>query len=106
MARKKQPDNPDPVPTAHKSKFLIVGIGASAGGVQALKDFFAAVPKDSGNAYVVILHLSPAYESQLAEILQAASSISVKQVIDRRMKVEPDCVYVIPPNRGLIMDDG
>ena len=51
--------------------FLVVGIGASAGGVAALKSFFEKVAKKSGMAYVVILHLSPDYESKLAEVLQA-----------------------------------
>ena len=49
--------------------FLIAGLGASAGGVQALKEFFSNVPAESGIAYVVILHLSPEYDSQLAEVL-------------------------------------
>ena len=52
--------------------FLIVGIGASAGGIQALKEFFQNVPADSGMAYVVILHLSPNHDSRLAEILLPA----------------------------------
>ena len=71
MSRAKKQGNPDPIPTATKQDFLDVGIGASAGGIQALKTFFANVPKDSGNVYVVILHLSPEYESHLAQVLQA-----------------------------------
>lgn len=67
-------------------QFLIVGIGASAGGIQALKGFFAQVPKDSGMAYVVILHMSPEHESRLAEILQVTSEIPVTQV-QKRVKV-------------------
>lgn len=89
-----------------KKDFLITGIGASAGGIKALKEFFQAVPKDSGIAYVVILHLSPDYESKLAEILQLTSQISIKQVKDRRVQVKPNCVYVIPPNKSLSMIDG
>jgi two-component system CheB/CheR fusion protein len=85
--------------------FLIVGLGASAGGIQALKDFFAQVPKDSGIAYVVILHMSPAHESRLAEVLQTAAQIPVTQV-KHRIKVVPNHVYVIPPNQNLAMTDG
>ena len=61
-------------PAAHKD-FLIVGLGASAGGIQALRTFFTRVPKDSGLAYVVILHMSPEHESKLADILQMTSPI-------------------------------
>ena len=86
-------------------KFLIVGLGASAGGIQALKEFFTQVPEGSGIAYVVILHMSPEHESKLAEILQSSTAIPVTQVRER-IKVEPDHVYVIPPNQNLAMADG
>ena len=86
-------------------QFLIVGIGASAGGIRALKDFFSQVPADSGMAYVVILHLSPDHDSKLAEVLQLTAAIPVTQ-IHERVRVEPDHVYVISPNRGLAMVDG
>ena len=55
--------------------FLIIGLGASAGGIKALKEFFAHVPAQSGMAYVVILHLSPNHDSQLAEILQLTTEM-------------------------------
>jgi len=87
------------------NEFLVVGLGASAGGIQALKEFFSKVPRDSGIAYVVILHMSPEHESKLAQILQITSAIPVKQV-DQRIKVMPDNVYVIPPNQNLSMADG
>ena len=84
---------------------LIVGIGASAGGINALREFFENVPADSGAAYVVILHLSPDHESKLAEVLQSSSRIPVKQVSER-VKVEPNTVYVVSPAMGLAMLDG
>lgn len=87
-----------------QSGFLIVGIGASAGGIQALKEFFDHVPSDSGIAYVVILHLSPDHDSQLAEVLQLSSQIPVTQVTEKVL-VEPNRVYVVPPNRHLEMQD-
>jgi PAS domain S-box-containing protein len=86
-------------------KFLIAAIGASAGGIQALKEFFENVPSDSGVAYVVILHLSPDHESRLAEVLQTTALIPVTQ-IKERVKVEPNHVYVVPPNQHLGMLDG
>ncbi|HET6852769.1 MAG TPA: chemotaxis protein CheB, partial [Pyrinomonadaceae bacterium] len=85
--------------------FLVVGIGASAGGVQALREFFANVPAHTQMAYVVILHLSPDHDSQLAEVLQSASVLPVTKV-ERSTRVEPDHVYVIPPNKGLEIKDG
>jgi two-component system CheB/CheR fusion protein len=93
-----------PEPDARQD-FLVVGIGASAGGIQALKEFFARVPAESGMAYVVILHLSPDHDSQLAAVLQSAASIPVAQV-GRHVHVEPNHVYVIPPNKSLTMSDG
>ncbi len=93
--------------SGNKNKdFLVVGIGASAGGINALKTFFENVPKDSGMAYVVILHLSPDFESKLAEILQATAKIPVNQIKDARVRIEPNCVYVIPPNKRLEMVNG
>jgi two-component system CheB/CheR fusion protein len=91
---------PDP-----KEDFLVVGIGASAGGIQALSEFFSNVKKDSGIAYVVILHLSPDHESRLAEVLQVVSPIAVTQVREK-VKIEPNHVFVVPPNKSLSMQDG
>ncbi|HEX9960479.1 MAG TPA: CheR family methyltransferase, partial [Pyrinomonadaceae bacterium] len=90
--------------TARKD-FLVVGLGASAGGVKALQEFFAAMPPNSGMAFVVILHLSPEHESSLAQIIQTRTSMRVTQVNETH-KVEPNHVYVIPPNRQLEMIDG
>lgn len=85
--------------------FLIVGMGASAGGITAFRQFFERVPATSGMAYVVILHLSPEHDSKLAEVLQASAAIPVAQVVES-IKIEPNHVYVIPPNKSLSMDDG
>src|SRR5437588_2277741 len=98
-SRKNESDD-EPSRAEAKKDFLVVGIGASAGGIQALRGFFAHVPSDSGMAYVVILHLSPDHDSQLAEVLQSTAPIPVSQV-DQRVAVEPNHVYVIPPNKNL-----
>jgi len=87
------------------SDFLIVGIGASAGGIQALQEFFRQVPEHSGMAYVVILHLSPNHDSQLAAILQRETSMPVTQITEKTF-IKPDQVYVIAPDRHLTMVDG
>lgn len=85
--------------------FLIVGIGASAGGIQALQEFFQHAPVNSGLAFVVILHLSPDHDSQLAQVLQSATKMPVTQVVEK-VKIEPNQVYVVPPNQHLTMEDG
>ncbi|MFV9505439.1 MAG: CheR family methyltransferase [Oscillochloridaceae bacterium umkhey_bin13] len=87
------------------SEFLVVGIGASAGGIEALQQFFANVPANSGCAYVVILHLSPDYKSRLAAILQTVANVPVRQVTER-LRILPDHVYVVPPNQHLTLVDG
>ena len=84
---------------------LVVGIGGSAGGITALKQLFSQVRPDSGIAYVVILHLSPQHESNLAQLLQVQTTIPVTQV-NETVRVEPDHVYVIPPNKYLMIEDG
>jgi PAS domain S-box-containing protein len=84
--------------------FLIVGLGASAGGIQALRAFFERVPADSQLAYVVILHLSPDHDSQLAQVLQAVAHIPVAQVTER-VRIEPNHIYVVSPNQHLLMED-
>ena len=82
----------------------IVGIGASAGGLAALKNLFKAIPNDTGAAFVVIQHLDPKHESLTAEILSHSSTMSVLQVADG-MKVQANHVYAIPPNTYLTLDD-
>src|SRR5215469_3712379 len=89
----------------HKTNTFVVGIGASAGGIGALREFFNRVGKDSGMAYVVILHLSPQHESSLPELLQSRTTLPVTQVTEP-VKVQPNHVYVIPPLKYLIMSDG
>ena len=78
----------------------VVAIGTSAGGLRALRTFFQHVPPDSGLAFVIVIHLSPEHESHLAELLQPHVSIPVQQVTES-VALEPDRVYVIPPNRNL-----
>jgi two-component system CheB/CheR fusion protein len=86
-------------------KFPIVGIGASAGGLEALEQFLGNVPDNSGMAYVVVQHLDPTQKGMLPELLQRISKMQVFQVKDR-MKVKTDCVYVIPPNKSMSVFKG
>ena len=80
--------------------FPVVGIGASAGGLEALEQFLANVPENSGMAYIVIQHLDPTQKGMLPELLQRVSKMRVFQAKDH-MAVKPDCVYVIPPNKSM-----
>ncbi|MFW6257389.1 MAG: chemotaxis protein CheB, partial [Prolixibacteraceae bacterium] len=87
------------------NKFPIAGIGASAGGLEALELFLKNVPEKSGMAYVVIQHLDPTQKGMLPELLQRISKMKVFQVKDR-MKIMPNCVYVIPPNKRMSVLNG
>ena len=99
-------DSIEAVPKRERADALtVVGVGASAGGVQALQEFFSDVPRNSNLIFVVVLHLSPAHESHLAEILGNTSAIPVEQV-SGPVRVEPNRIYVIPPSKHLVMDDG
>ena len=85
--------------------FPIVGIGASAGGLEALEQFFGNMPKACGMAFVVIQHLDPNHAGIMPELLQRITPMKVFQARDR-LKVKPNCVYVIPPNKSLSMLNG
>ena len=91
-------DNP-PAPTR------IVGIGASAGGLAALEQFLERVPVHSGLAYIVVQHLDPTQKALLPELLQRVTPMRV-QVAETLVRVDPDQVYVIPPNFDLSVIDG
>ena len=86
-------------------RFPIVGIGASAGGLEAFTQLLTALPVNTGMAFVLVQHLDPARESQLAEILSRTTIMPVKTIEDG-MAVEPNTVYVIPPNTGLTIAEG
>lgn len=84
---------------------IIVGIGASAGGLEALADFFSHVLTPSSIAFVVIQHLDPTRKSIMPELLQRTTLMKVTQA-SNGMEVKPNCVYVIPPNKDLSMLHG
>ncbi len=86
-------------------RFLIVGIGASAGGLEAFERFLGRLRSDSGLAYVLVQHLDPEHQSLLAEILSRATHLPVG-VAEDGQRIERDHVYVIPPGTGLLVEDG
>lgn len=86
------------------SRLSVVGVGASAGGVKALRTLFEALPEKVGAAFVVIVHLDPERHSELPAVLAARSAMPVIQVTGPTA-LNPDCIYVIPPDRELKLSD-
>ncbi len=99
--------------TANKDKqkirssnlFPVVGIGASAGGLDAFKRLLRAIPESSGMAYILVQHLDPAHESILADLLQRVTTIPVQEITDN-VEVVADHIYIIPSNKLLTATDG
>lgn len=97
MPKKKTPTAP--------AGFPVVAIGASAGGLEALEAFFRAMPSDGGTAFVLVTHLDPTHRSLLPELIQKKTGMEVHQ-IEEGMRVQPNHVHVIPPNRSLSIISG
>lgn len=99
----------DPVSSDKKistrAQLSIVPIGASAGGLEALEQFFSNMPSDTGLAFVVIQHLDPTHVGILPELLQRVTLMQVQQASDGLL-VKSDCIYVIPPNKSLSVLNG
>jgi two-component system, chemotaxis family, CheB/CheR fusion protein len=93
------------VPTRGYQLTPLVGLGGSAGAIPALQRFFEAMPPDSGQGFVVVMHLAPEHESTLAELLQRCTKMPVVRVSGHQ-RVEPDKVYVIPPRKAIKAVDG
>ena len=87
-------------PSALRRPTCVVGIGGSAGSLDAFEQLFAATAPDTGMAFVIVTHLDPDHKTLLAELLQRTTAMPVRQVEDR-MRLAPDAVFVIPPNRVL-----
>src|SRR6056297_2288671 len=79
---------------------FIVGIGASAGGLEALEHFFDNMPPDSGLSFVIIQHLSPDYKSLMDEILANHTRMKIHKAQDG-MAVDKNCIYLLPPKKNL-----
>jgi two-component system CheB/CheR fusion protein len=90
---------------SRRAAFPIVGVGASAGGLEAFRKLLIALPADSGMAFVLIQHLDPKHESMMVSLLAGHTSMSVVQSADG-MPIEPNHVYLIPPSAYLAIRDG
>jgi two-component system, chemotaxis family, CheB/CheR fusion protein len=97
----------DPITSANRkpASFLIVGIGASAGGLDACRHLLRALPSDSGMAFILVQHLDPTHESMLVELLASHTAMKVCQA-ETGMRVEPNHLYVIPPGTYLAVEEG
>src|SRR3954469_25087379 len=84
---------------------LVVAVGASAGGLEPLERFFAAMPADTGMAFVVLQHLSPDFESRMDELLGRQTRLPIHKVTDG-IEVAPDQIYLIPPKKEMIIAGG
>src|SRR5579863_9962869 len=97
---KKPISSTDPAPPVP-----VVGIGASAGGLEAFRELLEALPSDTGMAFVLVSHLSKTYKSMLSELLSKATQMPVAEARGQT-QLQPNHIYVIPPNATLAMEDG
>ncbi|MBU2469279.1 MAG: PAS domain-containing protein [Proteobacteria bacterium] len=114
-AQKAKPAKKAPSPAARKpgkdsavpkdDRFPILGLGASAGGLEAFQQFFAAMPPDSGMAFLVVVHLDPDHASILPELIQKHTAMKVESAKDQT-EIRPNQVYVAPPNKDLALLKG
>ncbi|MEI6167603.1 MAG: chemotaxis protein CheB [bacterium] len=104
----KTKDKPAPLPNeSSRTQFPVVGIGASAGGLAAFEAFFSGMPTDTdtGMAFVLVQHLAPDHESMLTDLIRRYTRMQVFEVEDG-MTVQPNCTYIIPPNRDMAFLNG
>ncbi len=102
---RRRPGRRAPLASVRHNDFLVVGLGASAGGLEALYKLFDAMPCDTGMAYVLILHLDPTHSSMMVDLLSGHTAMPVSEAAEG-MPVEPDRVYVIPPGAYLSINRG
>jgi two-component system CheB/CheR fusion protein len=96
---------PARAPPGDSGNFLVVGIGASAGGLEACRKLMDALPPGNGMAFILVQHLDPTHESMMVDLLAGHTSMNVRQAIDG-MSIEPEHLYVIPPGTYLSVGNG
>jgi two-component system, chemotaxis family, CheB/CheR fusion protein len=97
--------NKDKIKQRSANLFPVVGVGASAGGLDAFKRLIKAIPENSGIAFILVQHLEPSHESILTDLLQKVTQIPVHEITND-VRVEPDQIYIIPSNKLLTASDG
>lgn len=88
----------------YSAESYIVGIGASAGGLEPLRSFMGNVPDNCGLSFIIVQHMDPLHKDLLVDILQTDTTMKVVQV-EENMSVHPNCVYIIPPNKNMFIQD-
>lgn len=83
----------------------VVGVGASAGGLEALEKMFAAMPEDTGMSFVIVQHLSPDFKSHMDKLLGRVTNLPI-HVVSNGERVEPDTIYLIPPKKEMVISNG
>src|SRR6266852_3337090 len=101
----KSPASAEPSPKTPDAAFPIVGIGASAGGLDAFTQLLKHLPADTGMGFVLVQHLDPDHESALAQILARVTSMPVREVANN-LRIAPNHVYIIPPNTDMATAQG
>ena len=91
--------------TEDSAKMFVVGIGASAGGLKPIEELFDHMPIDSGMAFVIVQHLSPDFKSLMDELLARHTKMAIHKVSDG-VEIEPNSIYLIPPEKNMAMSDG
>ena len=91
--------------TEAKENLFVVGIGASAGGLKPIEEFFDHMPNDSGMAFVIVQHLSPDFKSLMDELLARHTNMAIHKVSDG-VEIQPNSIYLIPPEKNLAMSKG
>ncbi|MCA9263949.1 MAG: response regulator [Planctomycetales bacterium] len=97
--------SPQQKPAEDECELHVVGVGASAGGLEALEAFFAAMPVDTNAAFVVVQHLSPDFKSHMEQLLARRTTMPIYRV-ENQMSVEPNSIYLIPPKKEMIIAEG
>lgn len=97
--------NPEKNTNEKDNRFPVVAIGASAGGIGAMNELLGSLPADTGMCFIYIQHLDPDHESKLSEIFTRSTKMPVREVTDK-MLIEPEHVYIIPPNKDLTIENG
>ena len=92
--------NGSPMELGYHSDFPVVGIGSSAGGLEALEQFFIGMPSDADFAFILVSHLAPDHKSLMGELLQKYTLMEISEIKDGTL-VKPNCIYIIPPGKDL-----
>src|SRR3954452_25261311 len=103
--KKSAPKTKQPVETAPTEHCAVAGFGASAGGLEAFTELLGRLPEKPGAAFVFIQHLDPRHSSILRDLLARATRMPVLQAVDG-VRLEPNHIYVIPPNTGMTVASG